>query len=54
MSSQEGVPLVAMTWLYFIVPIQARESRLCDVNLPVREEYKAECELTSLDVWGPG
>lgn len=46
-SSQKGVPLMAMTWLHLVVPIQAREGRLCDVDLPAREEYKAEWELTS-------
>lgn len=52
--SQKGVPLVAVTWLYFIVPIQACEGRLCDVNLPTREEHKGECELTSVAAQGPG
>lgn len=53
-SSQEGVPLVAMTRLDLVVPIQAREGRLCDVNLPMREGCKAECELTSVAAQGPG
>lgn len=53
-SSQEGVPLMAVTWLYLVVPIQAREGRLCDVNLPVEEENTAECELTRVAVQGPG
>lgn len=52
--SQEGVPLMAMTWLYLVVPIQACEGRLCDVNLPVGEENTAERELTRVAVQGPG
>lgn len=52
-SSQKGVPLVAVTWLYLIVPIQAREGRLCDVNFPTRE-YKGQCEVTSVATQGPG
>lgn len=52
--SQEGVPLVAVAWLYLVVPIQACEGRLCDVNLPVGEENTAECELTRVAVQGPG
>lgn len=41
-SSQKGVPLMAMTWLHLVVPIQAREGCLCDVDLPTREEHRAE------------
>jgi hypothetical protein len=41
-SSQKGVPLMAMTWLHLVVPVQAREGRLCDVDLPTREEHRAE------------
>lgn len=38
---------MAMTWLHLVVPVQACKGRLCDVDLPTKEEYKAEWELTS-------
>lgn len=53
-SSQKGVPLMAVTRLHLVVPIQACEGGLCDVDLPAREECKAGRELISATAQVPG
>jgi hypothetical protein len=46
-SFQEAVPLMPVTWLYLIVPIQARKGCLCDVNLPTRKTCRDVCGVLS-------
>lgn len=36
MSFQKTVPLMSVTWLHLVVPVQARQGRLRDVDLPAK------------------